>query len=382
MFTRYVYNEVNIPINNIAISVETNTAKAYNRNSILRIQYCIHNNLAEAINAKTSNTIYICAYDGIYGTLTFCQLNEQNGGIYRFKTMYGSKVNAFWHKRMLVCYDGNKSLECVKPFFDEWADGGIRQVDILQFCLNKDFFYQEDMNNDYNRLNKTILHFLSKDRLYLSRSNITYRNGGLGGQVYYQPAKGRKITGINLAFKAFNQNNYFAEFVVPVGEQEQHLIALDHIAKMIRAKMNTNHTIDVNLAFTEYKATMFESIEAQEDVLAKWYKDRPEVQEWQRQTILTAKQTGYTRTLMGRYRPLPDINSKNKWKEGHMCRAAINTPIQGGAADIVMMAMLKIEKDTRLKEIGYKLLLQIHDGKIKLMIVKNRGDFGGTQRIC
>lgn len=271
MFTRYVYNEVNIPINNIAISVETNTTKSYNRNSVLRIQYCVHNNLAEAINAKTSNTIYMCAYDGIYGTLTFCQLNEQNGGIYRFKTMYGSKVNAFWHKRMLVCYDGNKSLECVKPFLDEWADGGIRQVDILQFCSNKDFFYQEDMNNDYNRLNKTILHFLSKDRLYLSRSNITYRNGGLGGQVYYQPAKGRKITGINLALKAFNQNNYFAEFVVPVGEQEQHLIALDRIAKMIRAKMNTNHTIDVNLAFTEYKATMFESIEAQEDVLAKWF---------------------------------------------------------------------------------------------------------------
>ncbi len=271
MFTRYVYNEVNIPINNIAISVETNTTKSYNRNSVLRIQYCIHNNLAEAINAKTSNTIYICAYDGIYGTLTFCQLNEQNGGVYRFKATYGSKVNAFWHKRMLVCYDGNKSLECVKPFFDEWADGGIRQVDILQFCSNKDFFYQEDRNNDYHRLNKTILHFLNKDRLYLSRSNITYRNGGLGGQVYYQPAKGRKITGINLTLKSFNQNNYFAEFIVPVGEQEQHLIALDRIAKMIRAKMDTNHTIDVNLAFTEYKATMFESIEAQEDVLAKWF---------------------------------------------------------------------------------------------------------------
>lgn len=46
-----------------------------------------------------------------------------------------------------------------------------------------------------------------------------------------------------------------------------------------------------------------------------------------------------------------------------MCRAAINTPIQGGAADIVMMAMLKIEKDQRLKDIGYRLLLQIHDGR-------------------
>ena len=98
------------------------------------------------------------------------------------------------------------------------------------------------------------------------------------------------------------------------------------------------------------------SLSEAEDVLAKWYKDRPEVQEWQRQTILTAKQTGYTRTLMGRYRPLPDINSRNKWKEGHMCRAAINTPIQGGAADIVMMAMLKV------KRLGYKMLLQIHNG--------------------
>ena len=104
------------------------------------------------------------------------------------------------------------------------------------------------------------------------------------------------------------------------------------------------------------------SLSEAEDVLAKWYKDRPEVQEWQRQTILTAKQTGYTRTLMGRYRPLPDINSRNKWKEGHMCRAAINTPIQGGAADIVMMAMLKVENDERLKRLGYKMLVQIHDG--------------------
>ena len=98
------------------------------------------------------------------------------------------------------------------------------------------------------------------------------------------------------------------------------------------------------------------SLEEAKDILAKWYKDRPEVEQWQ-------KQTGYTRTLMGRYRPLPDINSRNKWKEGHMCRAAINTPIQGGAADIVMMAMLKIEKDERLKKLGYRMLLQIHDGE-------------------
>ena len=104
------------------------------------------------------------------------------------------------------------------------------------------------------------------------------------------------------------------------------------------------------------------SLEEAKDVLDRWYCERPEVKEWQEETIRTAKETGYTRTLMGRYRPLPDINSKNKWKEGHMCRAAINTPIQGGAADIVMMAMLKIEKDERLKRLGFEMLLQIHDG--------------------
>lgn len=104
------------------------------------------------------------------------------------------------------------------------------------------------------------------------------------------------------------------------------------------------------------------SLEEAKDVLDRWYRERPEVKEWQEETIRTAKETGYTRTLMGRYRPLPDINSKNKWKEGHMCRAAINTPIQGGAADIVMMAMLKIEKDERLKRLGFEMLLQIHDG--------------------
>ena len=104
------------------------------------------------------------------------------------------------------------------------------------------------------------------------------------------------------------------------------------------------------------------SLEEAKHVLDRWYRERPEVKEWQEETIRTAKETGYTRTLMGRYRPLPDINSKNKWKEGHMCRAAINTPIQGGAADIVMMAMLKIEKDERLKRLGFEMLLQIHDG--------------------
>ena len=46
---------------------------------------------------------------------------------------------------------------------------------------------------------------------------------------------------------------------------------------------------------------------------------------------------------------------------GHGLRAAINTPIQGGAADVVVAAMVKLHRDAELKQLGFKLLLQIHD---------------------
>ncbi len=92
-----------------------------------------------------------------------------------------------------------------------------------------------------------------------------------------------------------------------------------------------------------------------------WYRDRPEVLAWQEQTIARAHELGYTRTLMGRYRMLPDAKSRNRAKRSHAERAAINTPIQGSAADVMMMAMLKLHRDARLAELGWKVILQIHD---------------------
>ncbi|EGG16650.1 mitochondrial DNA polymerase A [Cavenderia fasciculata] len=98
-----------------------------------------------------------------------------------------------------------------------------------------------------------------------------------------------------------------------------------------------------------------------QNTLNRWYEDRPEVLLWQRSTIQIAHQKKWTRTLMGRYRLLPDIDSKARGFVGHSERASINTPLQGGAADIVMKAMLIIEQDARLKELGYRLIMQIHD---------------------
>lgn len=65
---------------------------------------------------------------------------------------------------------------------------------------------------------------------------------------------------------------------------------------------------------------------------------------------------------MGRYRNLTKyFKGKNNMWVQHGLRAAINTPIQGGAADIVIAAMVRIKRNEELKELGWDLLLQIHD---------------------
>jgi DNA polymerase-1 len=103
------------------------------------------------------------------------------------------------------------------------------------------------------------------------------------------------------------------------------------------------------------------SIKEAEDMLQAWYDSRPEVLKWQEKTKATARKEGITRTLMGRYRQLPDATGKNQKLIGHSLRASINTPIQGGAADVAMMAMIKINDSKKLKKLGWILLMQIHD---------------------
>ena len=78
-------------------------------------------------------------------------------------------------------------------------------------------------------------------------------------------------------------------------------------------------------------------------------------------TIHKAEQTGYVETLFGRRRPIININSRNKLEKSAAERIAVNTPVQGSAADIVKKAMLAVS--AALEETGSpaRLLLQVHD---------------------
>ena len=111
------------------------------------------------------------------------------------------------------------------------------------------------------------------------------------------------------------------------------------------------------------------SVQEAEATVRRWYSDRPEVLDWQQRTIQEAKRSGVTRTLMGRYRRLVSapgrgagsIVSGTRSHTKHWERAAINTPIQGGAADTVMAAMIKLHKHERLRQLQWKQIMQIHD---------------------
>ncbi|MDF2265562.1 DNA polymerase I [Streptomyces coacervatus] len=85
------------------------------------------------------------------------------------------------------------------------------------------------------------------------------------------------------------------------------------------------------------------------------------VQDYLRRVVDEARATGYTATLFGRRRYLPDLNSDNRQRREAAERMALNAPIQGTAADIVKIAMLKVDDALRGAGLTSRMLLQVHD---------------------
>ncbi|KAI8552791.1 hypothetical protein RHMOL_Rhmol06G0295500 [Rhododendron molle] len=104
------------------------------------------------------------------------------------------------------------------------------------------------------------------------------------------------------------------------------------------------------------------SVKEAKETVARWYNERKEVRNWQDERKKEACSTKRcVHTLLGRARLFPSVDQVTSSQRGHIERAAINTPVQGSAADVAMCAMLEISKNLRLKELGWRLLLQVHD---------------------
>ena len=92
-----------------------------------------------------------------------------------------------------------------------------------------------------------------------------------------------------------------------------------------------------------------------------YFETFPQVRDYMEKSKEVARQQGYVTTLFGRRRYLPDINSQNATVRGFAERNAINAPIQGTAADIIKVAMIRIFNRFKAEGIRSKMILQVHD---------------------
>ena len=97
------------------------------------------------------------------------------------------------------------------------------------------------------------------------------------------------------------------------------------------------------------------------DLIETYFKLYPKVKVYMEAAIAKAREKGYAETVLGRRRTLRDINSRNATARQAAERDAINTPIQGSAADLIKVAMVKVDKALKAENLRAKMVLQIHD---------------------
>lgn len=95
--------------------------------------------------------------------------------------------------------------------------------------------------------------------------------------------------------------------------------------------------------------------------IEKYFNRYPKVKQFIDDTITQAYQDGYVKTVLGRIRYLPELKSSNNRMRNFGERTAINTPIQGSAADIIKMAMIKVDEELVKQGLQTQMVLQVHD---------------------
>ncbi|MFM8190590.1 MAG: DNA polymerase I [Candidatus Nanopelagicus sp.] len=97
------------------------------------------------------------------------------------------------------------------------------------------------------------------------------------------------------------------------------------------------------------------------ELMSKYFERFGGIREYLKTVVIDAREKGYTQTILGRRRYLPDLNHENRQRREIAERAALNAPIQGSAADIIKIAMLKVDKKIKELNLKSRLLLQVHD---------------------
>ena len=97
------------------------------------------------------------------------------------------------------------------------------------------------------------------------------------------------------------------------------------------------------------------------DYIEQYFATYPKVKEYLDKLVSDAKEKGYITTMFGRRRPIPELSSSNFMQRSFGERVAMNSPIQGTAADIIKIAMIKVWRALKDAGLKSKLILQVHD---------------------
>lgn len=93
----------------------------------------------------------------------------------------------------------------------------------------------------------------------------------------------------------------------------------------------------------------------------KYFESYPAIKTFLDELVAKAKDTGYAQTMFGRRRPVPELKSSNFMQRSFGERVAMNSPIQGTAADIIKIAMIRVAERLQEEQLESRIVLQVHD---------------------
>ena len=139
-------------------------------------------------------------------------------------------------------------------------------------------------------------------------------------------------------------------------------LPIDEVSKDMRRKAKTaNFGIIYGISVFGLAERLNIPRSESKQLIEGYFESYPHVKEYMEKSIEIARKNGYVETICGRKRMLPDINSHNSVVRGYAERNAINAPIQGSAADIIKIAMIRIFNRFEKENLKTKMILQVHD---------------------
>ena len=151
----------------------------------------------------------------------------------------------------------------------------------------------------------------------------------------------------------------------------------EQVGPELRAKIKAmNYGLAYGLSAFGLSAQLRISTEEARGLMEEYFKEFGGVRDYLHEVVSRARMDGYTATMMGRRRYLPDLTSDNRQRREMAERMALNAPIQGSAADVIKVAMLAVDSSLAGAGLRSRMLLQVHD---ELLIEVAPGEYDTTR---